>query len=333
MKPSPLLSVVIPTSRRPRQVPLAVASALEGMGREVEVIVVPNGPDTSWKESLAVFAADPRVRVEPIPTPHANAARNHGLVQARGKYLRFLDDDDVLLADGVARQCELIESTGADIFSCGIRRMEDDGTLHSNMVPIERDDLVVAMARPGRVCLLHSHLYRRELIADARWDETIPYEQDTDWILRLCAAREWNWGSSGDLVGIWHHHQGARTSKTLGRHTRARVVSKMFLDTARSLHAQGRLGPRRADAFAEGIWAYVDANFFKAPRYWSGIARDAMALHPERRPDAAVFRTAIGRRLDPVSVEWVLAPPRALASASRALGRTLAGTLRRGPAA
>lgn len=332
MQPLPLVSVVIPTFRRPRQLPSAVASALHGLGRDVEVIVVPNGPDTSWKKSLAAFATDPRVRVEPISTPHANAARNHGLVRARGKYLRFLDDDDVLLPEGAARQCELIESAGADIYSCGIRRVEDDGTLHSDMLPNERDDLVVAMARPGRVCLLHSHLYRRELIADARWNEDIPYEQDTDWILRLCRAREWHWASSGDLVGIWHHHLGARTSKTLGRHTRARVVSAMFLDTARALQSEGRLGPRRADAFAEGLWAYVDANFFKAPIAWSGTARRAIALEPARRPDLAIFRTRLGRKLDPLLVEWALAPPRALASAMRALNRKVAGVRRRGPA-
>ena len=40
----PLATVVIPTCRRPEYVPKAVQSALDGMGGDVEAIVVPKGP-------------------------------------------------------------------------------------------------------------------------------------------------------------------------------------------------------------------------------------------------------------------------------------------------
>src|SRR5690348_7668220 len=93
----PLVSVIVPTRRRPKFLPIAVRSALEGMGNEVEVIVVPNGDDDSWKQSMAAFNADGRVRIRSIAEADANLARNHGMSMARGKYLRFLDDDDYLL--------------------------------------------------------------------------------------------------------------------------------------------------------------------------------------------------------------------------------------------
>jgi len=53
---TPVCSVIIPTVNRPHYLPRAVESALSGIKPgEVEVIVVPNGPDESCKESLKSY--------------------------------------------------------------------------------------------------------------------------------------------------------------------------------------------------------------------------------------------------------------------------------------
>ena len=95
---TPIISVVIPTSNRPHYLPRAVDSALTGMDAgDVEVVVIPNGPDQSWRKALLPFKKNPAVRVVRIPDSNANIARNAGLAAARGEYVRFLDDDDYLI--------------------------------------------------------------------------------------------------------------------------------------------------------------------------------------------------------------------------------------------
>jgi glycosyltransferase involved in cell wall biosynthesis len=102
---TPLVSVIIPTIGRPQYLPRAINSALTGIeSKDVEVIVVPNGPDNSWQETLQPYHNNQSVRVIRIMEANANIARNAGLDEARGEFVRFLDDDDYLIPGGVLKQ-------------------------------------------------------------------------------------------------------------------------------------------------------------------------------------------------------------------------------------
>jgi glycosyltransferase involved in cell wall biosynthesis len=92
----PLATVVITTHDRPGYARRALRSALAQTEVDLEVIVVDDG-------STPPFAAesdDPRLRVVRQDTPAGMcAARNVGLAAARGEWITFLDDDDVLAPD------------------------------------------------------------------------------------------------------------------------------------------------------------------------------------------------------------------------------------------
>lgn len=103
----------------PRAVDSALKSAPDG---DVQVIVVPNGPESNWRAELTNSLSDSRVQVHPIATAHACAARNHGLSLAKGTYTRFLDDDDVLISENACAQLNFIVETGVKsaAVGCGI---------------------------------------------------------------------------------------------------------------------------------------------------------------------------------------------------------------------
>ena len=83
---APLLSVIIPTHNRPQYLPRAVESALQAAPNgNVEVIVVPNGGDETWKISLATLLKDKRIIVSPI---EKGMLMRHVTVEMKhGKYL------------------------------------------------------------------------------------------------------------------------------------------------------------------------------------------------------------------------------------------------------
>src|SRR5690348_316519 len=115
---APVASVIIPTSGRPQWLPRAVLSSLAGMPEgSIEVVVVPNGPDTSWQHALAPWFDCAHVRIFAMPAPNQNAARNLGLSEARGELVRFLDDDDYLLPDGAVAQYEAMADNTIDVCS------------------------------------------------------------------------------------------------------------------------------------------------------------------------------------------------------------------------
>jgi glycosyltransferase involved in cell wall biosynthesis len=89
---TPVLSIVIPTRDRPQLLQRAVRSALAQTIEACEVIVVDDGSATS-----IVLPEDGRLRLIRLPASRgSSAARNAGLRAARGTFVAFLDDDEVL---------------------------------------------------------------------------------------------------------------------------------------------------------------------------------------------------------------------------------------------
>ena len=104
----PEVSVVIPTRMRPELLPRAVRSALDQTLREIEVIVVVDGPDPSTREALADQLADSRLRLVQLETSGgAPNARNVGAQQATAEWTALLDDDDEWLPEKLATQLAL----------------------------------------------------------------------------------------------------------------------------------------------------------------------------------------------------------------------------------
>ncbi len=92
----PQASVVIAAFNAERTVGSAVHSALSQTYPDVEVIVVDDG-STDRTAAIVEEIGDPRVRL--VLKDHAGPAeaRNAGAAAARGKYVAFLDSDDLLL--------------------------------------------------------------------------------------------------------------------------------------------------------------------------------------------------------------------------------------------
>src|SRR5689334_6912006 len=103
----PEVSVVIPTRGRPDWAPRAADQALSQTVRNIEVLVVVDGPDPATVDALTALD-DPRLRVIELPASGgAPAARNVGVGHARADWVALLDDDDEWLPGKVATQLKL----------------------------------------------------------------------------------------------------------------------------------------------------------------------------------------------------------------------------------
>jgi len=107
----PLVSVVIPTHRRPLLVKRAVQSALAQTLSRIEVIVVIDGPDETARAALAAID-DSRLSVIELPTNQGCcAARNAGVVAAQAKWVAHLDDDDEWMPQKLELQLEAVRNS------------------------------------------------------------------------------------------------------------------------------------------------------------------------------------------------------------------------------
>src|SRR5918994_2658862 len=91
----PLVSVVIPTYNRWPMIGEAVQSVLAQTFEPFELIVVDDGSTDSTVSSLS--QRDSRLKIVTQPRAGVSAARNAGVVKSQGKYIAFLDSDDLWL--------------------------------------------------------------------------------------------------------------------------------------------------------------------------------------------------------------------------------------------
>lgn len=111
-KPQPLVSVLVRTHKRPALLRQALASVANQTWRNLEVVVVEDG--SSEGETVCnAFRDKLTIRyVRLSPAVGRAAAGNRALAEARGEWLCFLDDDDLLFSDHIEVLVQTVQESG-----------------------------------------------------------------------------------------------------------------------------------------------------------------------------------------------------------------------------
>jgi glycosyltransferase involved in cell wall biosynthesis len=186
-----LVSVVIPTLRRPAMLTRALASVFRQTWQSIEVIVVVDGPDA---ETVALLQAidDPRLSV--IVNPQsltAAGARNAGVDRAKGEWIAFLDDDDEWWPDKLAKQLNYAADRGPVLITCLSRVVTPKSSfvrpqiIFDKATPIDEYlfDQLSPFADYGFI-QTSSYLLPRALCQEIRFRADNPHD-DWDFLLRL----------------------------------------------------------------------------------------------------------------------------------------------------
>lgn len=117
----PAVSVVVRNYNRAATVARAVDSVLGQTWQDFEVLVVDDGStDTSIEDLVLRFGEVEQVRlVELLGNRGAAAAANAGIRAARGRYVAFLDSDDVWLPEFLANHVGALEHQPRAVMSYG----------------------------------------------------------------------------------------------------------------------------------------------------------------------------------------------------------------------
>ena len=119
------LSVIIPGYNTPRDLWCrCVASVLNAVGVEDEIICVDDGSDVEVSESWFADGngeVDKRIRIVRKQNGGLSSARNAALDVAKGEYVAFVDSDDELLPETFERCVVKMISTESDVCIYGVR--------------------------------------------------------------------------------------------------------------------------------------------------------------------------------------------------------------------
>src|SRR5215469_1652028 len=106
---TPLVSVIVPCYNRAHIIARAVDSARDQTMQDWELVIVDDGSSDDIVGALMAYRNDERIRlVRHTCNRGEPAARNTGIQAARGRFIAFLDSDDVWLPEKLARQTKTI---------------------------------------------------------------------------------------------------------------------------------------------------------------------------------------------------------------------------------
>lgn len=116
-KEKPLVSVLMPAFNAEKYIARAIESILQQSFSNFELIVLNDGSTDRTSQIIDQFK-DQRIRKIDLPINQGLVkARNLLVSNARGKYIAFLDSDDVAFPNRLAAQVKFLDQNNADI--CG----------------------------------------------------------------------------------------------------------------------------------------------------------------------------------------------------------------------
>ena len=113
---NPVVTVVIPTYHRSEKLSITIHSVLKQTFDDIEIIVVNDGGDDLSVRNVIAEFNDKRIRYLKNPKKNgANVARNTGLEHSKGKYIAFLDDDDLWYPQKIQNQLQVFNQSSSNV--------------------------------------------------------------------------------------------------------------------------------------------------------------------------------------------------------------------------
>ena len=315
MSAGPLVSVIIPAYNYGRFIEDALESVLAQTYRRFELIVVDDGSTDDTRARVGRFAS--RVTYIHQPNGGLSAARNTGILAARGSLLAFLDADDVWLPRKLERQVATIDidpKVGV-VYSWWGYMDETRAPLPQTTRPAHRGPVFEELLR-GPFAAPSTWLIRRACFERVGlFDPRIKRAEDWDLLLRIAGAgyhfayapeilmRNRLHGShlSGDVVKTSPDRRRA-LAKTLAqlapdaRRTRLRKTAYRHLYVSDAMLASAQGEQARADAWlAKAV--RLDPGASRRPGFYLGMAFGLLPFGRRTRSELSARLAAVAATL------------------------------------
>ena len=185
-----LVTVVIPTYNRPDLLKKAVLSIERQTYDNLEIIIVDNGilPREKYSEILQLGN---NIKYVKIPEHGANYARNKGILEARGDYIAFLDDDDEWMSTKVEESMKLFDEDKniGLVFTDKEIIYDNEGISyysHSHFSGNAAREILISNFIGSTSCVM----VKASLLQNNKFDVSMPAFQDHDLWIRLCQECE-----------------------------------------------------------------------------------------------------------------------------------------------
>jgi glycosyltransferase involved in cell wall biosynthesis len=268
----PEVSVIIPSYNSAKYLTDAVDSVLSQTFRDFELLVIDDGSTDDTDAVMSRYGTP--VRCIRQPNLGVAAARNRGIKESRGRYVAFLDADDIWRPDKLKAQVSaLLQNTGhracCTALTVASANLTPLGVKRSRLRAASLEDLLLR----GNVIGVSSVMCERSLFEiTGAFDPSLSQCADWDMWLRLSALTEFIYLDLPLTVYRQHDANMSRNAPLLERDS-VKVLQKGF-----DMPSLGNgLRKKRRAAFARN-YMVLAGTYFHAGQYIDFIACAARAV-------------------------------------------------------
>lgn len=188
----PLLSIVIPTYRRPEKLRRALESIGSAVNVNFEIVVIDDCPDGSGSPVAQHHGA--RYVHKAGVDRGQSFSRNIGLLLARGQWIVFLDDDDFFLPGGLNNLIEVAVRSGAAVVFGDYQAFNSSTRSEISLAHVNLDVLLVCNQIPMGAFLIARNSVVRS------FDTRMRSHEDWDFLLSSASVGGMSYVPCGVVV-------------------------------------------------------------------------------------------------------------------------------------
>lgn len=181
-----LVSIIVPVYNSQKCIERCIFSIVEQSYNNIEIIIIDDGSTDKTAKMCDQFAShDNRIIVKHISNAGVSNARNEGIKIAKGKYIQFVDSDDVVEKDMTKLLVNKIQCDNSDVVICGYNQYIGNRLLKIGVVDgtYSYKDFLTEMMRWMTEPIIGApwnKLYKRDIIVDNSllFDTTTNYAED-----------------------------------------------------------------------------------------------------------------------------------------------------------
>jgi glycosyltransferase involved in cell wall biosynthesis len=292
-----LVSVIIPCYNAERWVSEAIQSCFNQTYAPIEVIVIDDGATDKSLEVIKSFGN--KIRWESGPNRGGNHARNRGFSISSGHYIQFLDADDYLLQEKIARQVSFLEESGVDVVYGDWRhkhfRTDDSSWLEEIAISGAQEDVLRALLSGWWVAPAALLFRRHVLEKTGGWDESLTAAQDRDFFISVAMTDAKIAYQSGchSIYRRYGHHTVSTGSRIRWLDNHDRVLDKAVA----ALKATDRLKQDYRYDLALSYFSLARNYFDLDRKKYEEAMTKVLTLEPEFCPQESRLYNAVQRWL------------------------------------
>lgn len=232
-----LVSIIIPVYNMERWIERSVQSVLKQSYLNIEIILIDDGSiDNSLNICTKLSREFSNIRVFHQDNQGVSEARNLGLSVARGKYICFLDADDLYCREMVEKLVSAIENNNAEMATCSyyifnneLSNTETKSDLNESVSENKQNIISTILCDTRYAGYVWNKIFLSNLLRDTKFDSEIKIGEDLHFVLKYMKNVRRAVFLNDKLYGYYDNTEGAmKRTFSDGRLTEFIALDKML---------------------------------------------------------------------------------------------------------